>query len=74
MKLNKQQAKGISKKISRSTLEQSEYCVLCLQEKDISNLNLHTGICTSCRPNTVKLDKKKIKELVGLYDKVFSKQ
>lgn len=70
MKLNKQQAKGISKQIKRSTLEQSEHCVLCLQETDISNLNLANGVCTTCRPNTVKLDNKKIKELLGLYEKI----
>jgi hypothetical protein len=74
MKINKQQAKGISKQLGRSTLEQSEHCVLCLQETDISNLNLHTGVCTTCRPNTVKLDNKKIKELLGLYDRLFSRE
>lgn len=74
MKLNKQQAKGISKQIKRSTLEQSEHCVLCLQETDISELNLVTGICTTCRPNTIKLDNKRIKELLGLYDRLFSKK
>lgn len=74
VKLNKQQAKGISKQIKRSTLEQSEHCVLCLQETDISQLNLATGICNTCRPNTVRLTNKQIKDLVGLYDTVFSKK
>lgn len=66
MKLNKQQAKGISKQIKRSTLEQSEHCVLCLQETDISELNLATGICTTCKPNIKKLDKKTIEKLLRL--------
>lgn len=74
MKLNNQQAKGISNKIKRYAFEQSDNCVLCLQETDISQLNLATGICNTCRPNTVRLTNKQIKDLVGLYDTVFSKK
>jgi len=68
MKLNRNQVKGISKKISRGDLENSEFCPECLQDTDISELNLVTGICTSCKPNTLKLDKKLIKELMELSD------
>ena len=72
-KINQNQAKGISKEIRRKSFEQSEHCVLCLQETDISHLNLVTGVCLSCRPNNYKkLTNKKLKELMGLYDKILS--
>jgi hypothetical protein len=68
MKLNRQQTKGISKKIQRPTLEQSEYCVKCLQETDITELNLQTGVCTTCKRNTTRLDKETIEMLLELSD------
>jgi hypothetical protein len=74
-KINKNQAKGISKQIRRNSFEQTEFCVVCLQETDISHLNIVTGVCLTCRPNNFKkLNNKKIKDLVGLYDTVFSKE
>ena len=66
MKLNRQQSKGISKKIKRYALENSEYCEKCLQETDISELNLATGVCTRCNKNLKKLDKETIEKLLRL--------
>lgn len=68
MKVTKSQAKLISKTIRRSNLEHSDYCVECLQETDISELNLATGICTTCKKTIKKLSKDEIKKLVSLYD------
>ena len=68
MKLNRNQIKGISKLLNRESFEVSEYCEKCLRETDISNLNLTTGVCTSCKPNVKRLDNETIKKLLRLYD------
>jgi hypothetical protein len=67
-KLNRNQSKGISKIISRDNLENSDYCIKCLQETDISELNLATGVCTSCKCNIKNLTKEQIEKLLELYD------
>lgn len=67
-KLARYEIKELHGGLKRGHLEVSDYCVKCLQETDISELNLVTGICTICKPNTVKLTKKVIEKLLGLYD------
>ena len=68
MKLNRNQAKGISKLLSRKAFEVSEYCTECLQETQIENLNLATGVCTSCKSNLKRLDKETLEKLLRLAD------
>ena len=68
MKLNTNQVKGISKLLKRESFEMSEYCEKCLQETDIENLNLATGVCCNCRSNVKRLDKETIEKLLRLSD------
>lgn len=37
--------------------ELTEYCVICLDEKSISELNLYSGACSSCNHRYNKLRK-----------------
>jgi hypothetical protein len=67
-KFNKLEQNAISYGTSRRSLEISEYCVKCLQETDITHLNIANGVCLSCKPNTIKLTKEQIEKLVDLYD------
>ena len=68
MKLTINQAKGISRSLERNDLEISEHCLECLEEKDISELNLTTLVCSMCKPSTFKLDHNTIEKLLRLYD------
>jgi hypothetical protein len=54
----------------RHYLEQSDYCVECLQETDISELNLVTGVCTSCKRVVKKLTKEQIERAKELLREV----
>jgi hypothetical protein len=67
-KIARHEIKELHGGLKRGHLEVSDYCLNCLQETDISELNLSTGICTTCKPNIKKLDKKTIERLIGLYD------
>lgn len=67
-KLTRLETSDLHKGLRRKSLELADYCVNCLQETDISELNLATGICTTCKPNIKKLDKETIERLIGLYD------
>lgn len=68
MKLTRLEQKDISSGLRRKNLDHSEYCVECLQETDIRDLNLTTLICTTCKPNTIRLDKQTIEKLLRLKD------
>ena len=56
----KAKAKELSSLIGRTDLEHSEYCDCCGNVTDIQDLNLTTGVCTTCK----KTDTEKLKKLM----------
>ena len=56
----KASVKQVASLIGRNILENSDYCLACGDETDISNLNLVTGVCNKCKKSSIE----KMKELI----------